>query len=269
MLKLATKFAPLAWAFEVALASGFSFAEFWLDAGYLCRWNEVLREARMHPLQYALHFPNRGELSDTAIIGAVELYRELGSSAMVIHAPMMERYGDRLRDIEPDLRLAVENHRITPAELETWATQHEWLTLDVEHLWKFTLGDSCLDVLIDNLEEIFTRFGRKIVHIHLPGYAPGFDEHRPMYCSREMVLRVFDLLEDFQFEGLMVSEVNRKYQNSHELKMDSLLFEHWRTTRQQLVDGPTRIDAVVPPDNAATSRLHESAALSTNWLDQS
>jgi hypothetical protein len=49
-----------------------------------------------------------------------------------------------------------------------------------------------------------------------------------MYCSREMVLPVLSLLADHRFNGLIVSEVNARFQNFHELRMDVLLFERWR-----------------------------------------
>ena len=95
-------------------------------------------------------------------------------------------------------------------------------------MWKFTLADASTDTLLKALEEFLRRFGDKLIHVHLPGYAPGCDEHRPMYCSREMVLPVLSLLADHQFDGLIVSEVNAQFQNFHELRMDVLLFERWQ-----------------------------------------
>ena len=68
----------------------------------------------------------------------------------------------------------------------------------------------------------------KLRHVHLPGYLPGFPEHRPMYCARDMVFGVLALLAEFRFEGLIVSEVNAEYQNPNDLRMDVLLFETWR-----------------------------------------
>ena len=73
--------------------------------------------------------------------------------------------------------------------------------------------------------------GDKLLHIHLPGYWPGFQEHRPMYCAREMIFPVLSLLADARFEGLVVSEVDPAYQNLSELHMDVLLFEAWRNQK--------------------------------------
>ncbi|MEM9658362.1 MAG: hypothetical protein AAF961_08380, partial [Planctomycetota bacterium] len=68
-------------------------------------------------------------------------------------------------------------------------------------------------------------------HIHLPGYVPGGEEHRPMYCSRDMVFEVLSLLADREFDAFVVSEVDAMFQNVHELRMDVLLYERWREMR--------------------------------------
>ena len=102
------------------------------------------------------------------------------------------------------------------------------LALDVEHVWKFTLGDAPLDALLAQVRVVLDRFRDKLRHVHLPGYWPGFREHRPMYCSRDMIFPVLSLLDDIRFEGLVVSEANPEYQNACELRMDVLLFDAWR-----------------------------------------
>jgi len=232
MLKVATKFTPEVQAFETAKAAGFCYAEFWLDASWLSQWQTIAQRAHQHGFGNALHFPNRSDLSEVRLGESIRLYRELNCSAMVIHAPMLRRYGQWLLKHDSTLRLGVENHRLTLAEFERWAVDNTWLTLDVEHLWKFTLQDSPVDALIRAVDDFLVRFRSKLVHVHLPGYAPKFDEHRPMYCSREMVLPVLSLLADHQFDGLIVSEVNPQFQNVSELRMDVLLFERWQELRQ-------------------------------------
>jgi sugar phosphate isomerase/epimerase len=232
MLKVATKFTPEAEAFETAKAAGFRYAEFWLDAGWLNQWQAVARLAQQYPIGYALHFPNRGDLGDASLHEATQLYRALNCSAMVIHEPMLRRYGQGLLELDSTLRLGVENHRLNLAEFERWAVENTWLTLDVEHLWKYTLGDLPVAALVGAVNDFLSRFRDKLVHVHLPGYSPGRDEHQPMYCSREMVLPVLSLFADYQFEGLIVSEVNAQFQNVHELRMDMLLYERWLELRQ-------------------------------------
>ncbi len=228
MLRLATKFIPQVRHFETAYRAGFRCAEFWLDADLLCNWESVASLARDYPLQYALHFPNRGDLHEEAIAGAICLYEELDCTALVIHEPMRGRYQERLLQLNPSLRLAVENHNLDPAGFEDWALQNRWLTLDVEHLWYLTLKDAPLADLIEKLENFLQRFSDRLAHVHLPGYLPGYQEHRPMYCSREMVFAVLTLLEDYGFSGLVVSEADLEYQNRSELRMDTLLFDRWR-----------------------------------------
>jgi hypothetical protein len=98
----------------------------------------------------------------------------------------------------------------------------------VEHVWKFSLRDAPLEDLLATVRDLFRRFGTKIKHVHLPGYLPGFAEHRPVYCSRDMVFAVWSLLVEVGFEGFVVSEVAPEYQNANDLRMDVLLFAAWQ-----------------------------------------
>lgn len=236
MLKQATKFAPLETAFATAAQAGFGFAEFWLDCSYLADWQTIVRIAGEFPLQYALHFPNRGDLDDGALDQAVALYQVLGCATMVIHQPMFRRYHERLLDRDPALRLAVENHHLDIGQLDRWIGEYQWLTLDVEHFWKFTLEDASLATFLGHLQELLNRIAGKLAHIHLPGYLPGYAEHRPMYCAREMVLPVLSILAAQRFEGFVVSEVDLEFQNPTELRMDTLLFDRWREVSSDLHD---------------------------------
>jgi sugar phosphate isomerase/epimerase len=228
MVKLATKFAPEPAAFELAHQAGYRCAELWTDTAVLANWQSVVEQAAARPLEYVLHFPNRKDLGPETLEQAVQLSAALGCRAMVIHEPHHAKYADVLLGLDPNLCLAVENHRFDPAGFERWATQHDNLTLDVEHLWLFTLADAPLERLLETLSDFLERFGSKLRHVHLPGYLPGFDEHRPMYCAREMVLPVLSLLENSEFEGFAVSEVETEFQNPNDLRMDVLLFDTWQ-----------------------------------------
>ena len=161
------------------------------------------------------------------------MYDELRCRAIVMHHPMHERYAEELLQINPSLRLGVENLKLSLPQFNAWAEQQPLLTLDVEHLWKFTLNDSPLSLLLDTLEGFLARYAHKLIHVHMPGYLPGYDEHRPMYCSREMVLTVLSLLEDVGYSEFVVSEVNQEYQTSCDLKMDMLLIERWQQIRAE------------------------------------
>src|SRR5262245_16147752 len=127
MLRLATKFKPDAPAFETAVRAGFLHAELWTDAAVVLDWQRVADLARAYPLGYALHFPNRLDQPPEVLRGAVELYRALDARALVLHQPHMDRYGAALLDLDPALRLAVENHHID--SIDSWAVPNPGLAL--------------------------------------------------------------------------------------------------------------------------------------------
>jgi hypothetical protein len=232
MIGIATKFAPGPAEFETAFQAGFRRAELWTDAAVLGRWEEVARLAGSYPFDYAIHFPNRLDQPPEVLDAVAALYRAVDSRALVLHQAHQDRHGAALAERLPGIRLAVENHRLTPAELASWAERNPGLALDVEHLWMLTLPGAALAEVLAAVEGLLERHAGKLYHVHLPGYLPGQGEHRPMYCSRDLVLGVWDLLERYRFEGLIVSEVNTEYQNVHDLGMDLLLFERWKTLRR-------------------------------------
>ena len=86
---------------------------------------------------------------------------------------MYDRYAEALLRLDPGVRLAVENHRLSPAGLIDWAEGNPGLALDIEHLWKFTLLDAPLGRLLDEVRAFLAHFGGKLRHVHLPGYWPG------------------------------------------------------------------------------------------------
>jgi sugar phosphate isomerase/epimerase len=228
MLKLATKFAPDQPEFENAQAAGFHHAELFLNEAYLARPDAVARLAHKYPFEYVLHCPNQRELRPDTLQHLAELHAALGCQALVIHQPHFDRYGDTLLRHDPGIRLAIENHALPPDEFDRWGERSPGLTLDVEHLWKYTLKDPPLQELLAAVRRFLTRFADKLRHVHMPGYAPGYPEHRPIYCSRDMVFGVFSLLAEFRFGGLIVSEVNQEFQNPQDLAMDVLLFQRWQ-----------------------------------------
>ena len=227
MFRLATKFCPIPEAFETARGAGFRAAEFWLSADVLSSWRHVLETARVHPLYYAVHFPNQRDLNAETVEQAVLLCRDLECTALVIHQPLFDLYEETLYRLEPKLPLAVENHQLNHLEFDRWAERNPGLTLDVEHLWKYTLKDGPLDELLATLEGFLTRFGDKLHHVHLPGYRIGAQEHGPMHVSPEMVTCVFTLLADYGFEELVVSEADEEFQNDADLRRDVALFRSW------------------------------------------
>lgn len=234
MFQQATKFAPRSKdPFLQAQEAGFQAVEFWLGPKLLDQWEEVAELAQSFSFEYALHFPNRAELSEKQLENLVQLYHTLSCSAMVIHQPMFDEYGDELFAIDSSLRLGIENHFLgSESKLRKWAKESPLLTVDIEHLWLFTYADASVKQLVHSVDSLFEEFGEKIVHVHLPGYVPGFKEHRPQYCSRGMVMKMFSLLADHDYDGFVVSETASRYQNPEELMMDRLLFRRWQRKRE-------------------------------------
>lgn len=234
MIRQATKFAPRSTApFLQAQEAGFQSVEFWLGPKLIDQWEDIVELADSFPFEYALHFPNRAELNTKQLENVVKLYHALSCSAMVIHQPMFDAYGDDLMAIDSSVRLGVENHFLdTDAKLREWAENSPRLTLDIEHLWLFTQPDASVKQLVQSVDLLFEEFGEKIIHIHLPGFLPGFKEHRPQYCSRGMVLKMFSLLADREYGGFVVSETASRYQNPEELMMDRLLYKRWLRKRE-------------------------------------
>lgn len=235
MFRQATKFAPRsAEAFLLAQESGYDAVEFWLGEQLIDQWQDVVELARSFPFDYALHFPNRGEFSTSQLENVIQLYHALGCSAMVIHQPMFDTYGAQLESLDSTVRLGIENHFLdTDKKLFEWATRSRYLTLDIEHLWLFTKPDHSLKQVVQTVEYLLSEFGEKLVHIHLPGYLPGQKEHRPQYCSRNLVMKAFTLLAESGYEGMVVSETARRFHNLEELTMDRLLHQRWHTKHQQ------------------------------------
>lgn len=232
MLKLATKFLPVPAAFELAFEAGFRHAEFYLNRDVLERVDEVLKLAAQWPMSYALHFPNKPNLEPFHLQECSRLFSELNASAMVMHPPMMKRFAESLKAINSNLVLAIETMRVPQDELVSWVGEHGAVTLDVEHIWQFTLPGQPIETFFHLLADVFQQHANCVKHVHMPGFLPGQGEHRPMYTSREFCRGVFDILADHNYQGLVVSEVDMLFQNSCDLRMDVLLYERWQQERQ-------------------------------------
>ena len=228
MLTLATKFKPHRPAFETALAAGFQAVEFWLDAELLAHANEIADIAGNYSFRYALHFPNGGSISDDALESTVTLYRRLNCTALVIHQPMFDQHQAALLKLDPKLDLAIENHVLDLDRFEQWAERSPGLTLDVEHLWKFTLHNAPFATLMDHVERFLAKYAGKLQHVHLPGYQPGGEEHQPVHYNEEMATEVMTRLAEHGFSKLVVSELDSPFQSLEYLKKDVEMFDRWK-----------------------------------------
>lgn len=232
MLKLATKFAPRDAAMAIARDAGYQFAELWTDAAVLADWRVVADRCTRAPFQYAIHFPNQRPADDRALEHAVNLYRALQCRAMVIHQPLADELASELVGLDVNLHLAVENHDLSPAAFQQWAEENPGLTLDVEHLWYYTLPDASLSDVLGKVDEFLSRHRHKLLHVHLPGYTPGGPLHRPMHSSPELVRGVFSLLADAGYEGFVVGELAGTYQRPEMLAADLEQYRDWLRTRR-------------------------------------
>ncbi len=231
MLTLATKFVPIRENFQIANDAGFTAAEFWLDANWLLKHAEIAANAIPFPFRYALHFPNGGSMTNEDLQGAVSLYKRLNCTAMIIHRPMFDRHARALMDLDPELDLAIENHVLNPEEFERWAEQSPGLTLDVEHLWKFTLRDATLATLLKKVDQFLQKYGSKLQHVHLPGYRPGDEEHQPIHFNQELGNEILMRLADHGFTKLVVSELDIPFQTREFLEKDVAFFRRWLANR--------------------------------------
>jgi len=229
MLRQATKFAPRSeQEFKLAYDAGFRNTEFWLNKDLIEDWKSIALRAGDFDMGYALHFPNRGKFNSQHLQNVVDLYYALDCSALVIHQPMFDEFGEALYAIDDSIRLAIENHNLpSDNKFEQWVEESRWLTLDVEHLWIYTAKDGSRKKMLKYVDWLLDEHGEKLAHVHLPGYQPGYDTHRPQYCSRKMVFQIFNRLADAGYDGLIVSETLNKFQNAEELRMDVLLQRHW------------------------------------------
>lgn len=235
MLKLSTKFAPELSGFELAWEAGYRYAEFWLDQKILQNLDDTIRLSKSYPFGYALHCPNQLDLSQQTLENLTILYRETRASCLIIHDLQFARYSAWLKQLSPEMVLAVENHEFSWDQFMEWQDGYDFLTLDIEHLWLFTLQSGSLSEVCSRVRDFLGKSGPKLKHVHLPGYSPGNIEHRPMYCSRDFVFAMFDLLGEFDFQGLIVSEVEMQFQNPQDLLMDRLLFDRWRHMKQDVL----------------------------------
>lgn len=227
MLTLATKFIPIRSAFETTLESGFQAAEFWLDPAVLTKADEISKLSNEFPFRYALHFPNGGDVTEETLRSTVALYEGVNATATVIHQPMFDRFGKALLEMAPELDLAIENHVLNLDQFERWADQSPGLTLDVEHLWKFTLHDAPFSTLLEHLDRFLNRYAGKLQHVHLPGYVPGEDEHHPIHFNEQLAVEVITRLAAHGFGKLVVSELASEFQTLEYLQRDVQMFDRW------------------------------------------
>lgn len=236
--ELATKFKPDAdEPFAAAVAAGMKAAELWTGPEVLAAAGEVVERARRFSLRYALHFPNRRDLTPEQLAAFVELYRALDCRSFTIHELEYDRYASDLERIAPDLRPAVENSMLAYDDLPRWATTRPGLTLDVEHIWCFTVRGAPLSEVVAVVRDLLKQHAHKVRHVHLPGYWAEGEEHRPLHRSPDFAGAMLGLLADVGYSGFVVSEADTQYQTVPEMSADVEFVAAWRR-RRTLAESP-------------------------------
>ncbi len=233
MLKFATRAAPKTKRLENAYQSGFRFVELPLTAKLVDDWKKVAAIATGYDMRYELHFPNRAPLTRQQLKKIAKLYCHLDCEVMVIHQPMFRLYCQDMAELVPDLCLAVENHRLNKKNFWRWAENHQWLTLDVEHLWKHTLKQAPLPELHSVLKKFLKKHGSQLRRVHLPGYEPGGREHQPASFNPKLARKVFTALSKIDYQGLVVSEARPSLQKTKFFHRDVAMYETWNQERKK------------------------------------
>lgn len=232
MLKFATRATPQAKRLDNARQSGFQFVELTLTAKLIDDWRQIASTAASYDMRYELHFPNWAPLTQKQLKKIAKLYCHLDCKAMVIHQPMFRLYSQDMDDLVPGICLAVENHHLNPKNFWHWAETHQWLTLDVEHLWKHTLKQAPLPELLSVLKKFLKKHGTQLRRVHLPGYEPGGREHQPASFNPKLARKVFTALSKIDYQGLVVSEARPSMQKPKFLNNDVAMYETWELDRK-------------------------------------
>lgn len=227
MFKHATRTQASQSAFAPADEAEITNIELQLSEDDLLAWEETAKIAEKGNFNYIVKFPTTLDLSDEALQNCVKLCAVLNTDVLVIHEPMSKKFGQRLVELAPTLKLAVENNRFTAKRLTEWAETNDALALDVEHFWKFTLEDGDQTKTIELLTQFIRTYAAKIAVVHASGYQPGQQVHRPMYCNRDLTFAALSALADKNFAGFVVSEVADEYMNRRDLVMDRELVASW------------------------------------------
>lgn len=228
MIKHATRTQASQSDFATADEAEITNIELQLSTDDLLNWEETAKIAEKGNFNYIVKFPTSLEVADEALQNCVKLCAVLNTDVLVIHEPMAKKFGKQLAELAPNLKLAVENNRFTAKRLTEWAESHAALALDVEHFWKFTLEDGDQAKTLELLTQFIRAYGQKIAAVHISGYQPGQQVHRPMYCNRDLTFAVLSALAEKSFSGFIVGEVAAEYMNRRDLVMDRELVASWQ-----------------------------------------
>ena len=233
-LQLATKLRPTSVALDLAGDVGFREFELWTNEDVLLAAKQVATVCNRPSHRYAVHFPNHAPLRDDAIDGLRLLCDRLWVKAVIMHQPMFDLYGDTVQRENPQVRIGVENGDLDVVSFQRWARENEFLTFDVEHLWKFTLRDAADEIFLTVVDQFLAECADRIVHVHFPGYAIGTDTHRPIYLAGRTGHEVLTLLDRHGYTGFVVSELDSAWQTTTQIRADYDYYHEWLASRVEV-----------------------------------
>ena len=229
MFTHATRTASNADALTTAEEAGISNCELQLTIEDLLNWEDTAKTAKAKGRSILVKFPTSLNVPAEALENCVKLCAVVGCGTLVMHQPMFREYGPQLAELAPTLNLAVENNRQSKARFIEWAETHSSLTFDIEHFWKFTLGDCDQETLLVETAAFLRKYGYKVKAVHMTGYQPGEDVHRPLYMNREATLALLSILAEVEFGGFVVGETAEDLRTHRELAMDVQLVASWKS----------------------------------------
>ena len=230
MFSFATKFSPEAANFEKAIFSGYQHAELHLTPTRLMSWRSLSKIARSYDMNYVLHFPTSGKVSQQTCEEIVALAQDIDCHTVTVHECDLD-VALPIRKIDPGIQLAVENQRVRFDDLDSWLTANEGVTLNIEYLWENTLESCEFHELKSVLTRLFHNYGTKIRKVHLSGYRPETPAKHPLSASKEVTEFVFDLLLNGGYQGFVVGEIDVDFQTSEMLTQDLEFFRSWKNQK--------------------------------------
>lgn len=230
MFKMLTKFFPDAANFEKAVFAGYSSAELHLTPVRLMSWRSLSKIARSYDMDYVMHFPTSGKRTESTCEEIVQLARDINCNLVSVHEVDLS-LADRINRIDPEIRLAVENQDVARGEIDSWIQSFELITLNIDYLWKYTLGHCSFSELSNEVRRLFQTFGNRIASVHLSGIGSDRTRKYPLSESPDTSRMLWDLLAEVQYAGVVVAELDVTFQTAENLTRDLTLFQDWQVAK--------------------------------------
>lgn len=198
--------------------AGITAVELYVNHNWLHEIKTIKQICRKFSFRYAVHAPNDGYEPDLL----AELVDDIKAEVVVFHDIFWEDEWEYIIKVFKDIntKLCIEN--ITSVHETSKLMRRFGLKrcLDIEHLQR-----ECAGIF----EEEFIQIMSQSSHVHLTGYLYGSNLwHSHIHHSPEHNIRLFNLLENAGYSGLVVSEAKTSYQTLSEFEMLSKFCQKWK-----------------------------------------